>query len=262
MPVITWDDPGRKFFEQGLDRGVLYPTDGSPVPWNGLLSVTENVSGGESKAVYYDGNKFLNYHGGEDFAATLEAFTYPDEFGVCDGSQPVAGGLIITKQRRVEFGLTYRTQVGLGDDLDHGYKIHLIYNALAAPSQKARPTRGQVITPTTLSWDISTRPVKVSGFKPSAYFIIESLNTDPETLDALESMLYGTPASEPFLPTPQFLVDMFEDASGLIVVDNGDGTWTASGDDGIVDETSPTSFQLTHPSIVILDADTYQLETP
>lgn len=219
MAKLEWDATGAKLYETGLDRGVLYIpnamgvfTDG--VPWNGLISVSENPSGADANPQYADNIKYLNLVSAEEFGATIEAFTYPDAFAQCDGSVfvPDTDGLILTQQPRQVFGLSYRTLLGNDlDGTDHGYKLHLIYNALAAPSEKSFNTINETPEAITFSWEITTTPVQPpSGavWKPTAYIVIDSTKVNAGKLTAFENTLYGASAAAK-LPTPAEVIVAF-----------------------------------------------------
>lgn len=201
MGRIVWDQTGERVYETGVDRGVLYPTadGGYPlgVAWNGLTGVTESPSGAEPTALYADNIKYLNLMSAEEFGATIEAYTYPDEFEICDGSARVAEGVVIGQQARRPFGLSYRTIIGNDEEGEaHGYKIHLIYGAMASPSDKNYQTINDTPEAITFSWAVTTTPVPVAGNKPTATLIIDSTSVDPEKLAELEAILYGTDAGE------------------------------------------------------------------
>lgn len=216
MAKIVWDKTGERFYETGVDRGVLYPVNQSGiytpgVAWNGLTAVTESPSGAESTPLYADNIKYLNMLSTEEFAATIEAYTYPDEFGECDGSATLTEGVIIGQQNRKTFGFCYRSL--LGNDTDgtaYGYKLHLIYGCQASPSEKGYATVNDSPSAITLSWSVNTTPVNVSGFKPTASLIIDSTKVDKDKLAALEEVLYGknpttesgTDGVDPRLPLP------------------------------------------------------------
>ena len=216
MSKIVWDKTGERLYESGVDHGVLYPiasggTYPKGVPWNGLVSVSENPTGAEATAQYADNIKYLNLLSAEEFGATIEAFTYPDEFAVCDGSAEIIPGVMIGQQSRKVFGLCYRTLIGNDvDGSDHGYKLHLIYGALASPSEKAYTTVNDSPEAITLSWEVTTTPVPVTNFKPTASLVIDSTKFDITKMQALEKVLYGkdgtgvpeTGAVEPRLPLP------------------------------------------------------------
>lgn len=214
MSKLVWDKTGERLYETGIEKGVLYPlkngTYSNGVVWNGLTSVSENPSGGEPTALYADNIKYLNLISAEEFGATLEAYMYPDEFAECDGSAAIADGVTIGQQKRVPFGLSYVTKIGNDEDgSDHGYKIHLIYGATAKPSEKAYETINDSPDGVTFSWEISTTPVNVPGFKPTASVTIDSTKTDAAKLKELEDILYGTADAEPRLPLPEELIDLF-----------------------------------------------------
>lgn len=213
MAKLVWDQTGDRLYETGVKNGVLYPqaTGGTypkGVAWNGLSAVTESPSGAEASAVYADDMKYLNLYSTEEFAATVEAYTYPDEFAECDGSAEIADGVTIGQQNRKAFGMCYKTTLGNDTEANkHGYKLHLIYGAMAAPSEKAYATINDSPEAITFSWELSTTPVSVAGFEPTASLVIDSTKSDPTKLAALEDILYGkegddTEGSGPRLPLP------------------------------------------------------------
>ncbi len=214
MARITWDDTGERLYETGVRHGVLYLRDENGaypagVAWNGLTAVTESPSGAEPTPLWADDIKYITLMSAEEFAATIEAYTYPDEFEECDGTAEIAPGVTVGQQPRKTFGFCYRTILGNDVDLnEHGYKLHLIYGALAAPSEKAYATVNDSPEAITFSWEVSTTPVNVTGFKPTAQITIDSTEVDAAKLAALEAVLYGsdaegdTVATEPRLPLP------------------------------------------------------------
>lgn len=215
MAKLVWDKTGDRLYETGVKNGVLYiPTSGvysKGVAWNGLTAVTESPSGAEATALYADDTKYLSLMSTEEFGATIEAYTYPDEFAACDGSAELADGVMIGQQKRSTFGLCYKTTIGNDTDgNDHGYKLHIIYGALAKPSERAYATINDSPEAITFSWEITTTPVNVTGAKPTASLVIDSTKADPSKLSALEDILYGkdgtgeqhTGAVEPRLPLP------------------------------------------------------------
>lgn len=222
MTALTWDQVGERLYETGVDRGVLYIPNGSGiydegVAWNGLTAVTESPSGAEASPQYADNIKYLNLVSAEEFGATLEAFTYPDEFGQCDGTSAPAAGVLLGQQSRKTFGLSYRTR--LGNDLngvDYGYKVHLIYGALAAPSEKAYATINDAPEAITFSWEISTTPVNVTDYKPTSLIVVDSSVVDSADLAALEDILYGTEGVDPRLPLPDEVVSLFAGAVSVV----------------------------------------------
>lgn len=215
MTKLTWDATGARLYETGVKNGVLYPQDSNGnyplgVAWNGLTAVTESPSGAEASPLYADDIKYLNLISNEEFGATIEAYTYPDEFAECDGSAALATGVYVGQQRRKAFGLAYRTTLGNDVDAnDYGYKLHLIYGALAAPSEKAYATVNDSPEALTFSWEVSTTPVAVTGFKPTASVTIDSTKVDAAKLAVLEDILYGTAGADPYLPLPDAVAAIF-----------------------------------------------------
>lgn len=219
---LVWDKTGEKTYETGVDRGVLYPiqTGGlynKGVAWNGLTGVTESPSGAEATAIYADNIKYLSLTSAEEFGATVEAYTYPDEFAECDGSASIATGVYIGQQTRKTFGLCYRTVYGNDvDGNDHGYKLHLIYGCQASPSEKGYTTINDSPEAITFSWELTTTPVNVTGYKPTACITIDSTKADPTKLAALEEILYGkdgspepsTGGTDPRLPLPDEIMEL------------------------------------------------------
>lgn len=210
MAKIVWDKTGERLYETGVKNGVLYVQEGSSYPkgvaWNGLTAVTESPSGAEATPLYADDIKYLNLLSTEEFGATIEAYTYPDEFAACDGSAALVDGVMIGQQARKTFGLCYRTTIGNDTNgNDYGYKLHIIYGALAAPSEKAYATINDSPEAITFSWEVTTTPVNVTGAKPTASITIDSTKVNSTNLAALEDILYGKdgePGNEPRLPLP------------------------------------------------------------
>ena len=216
MARLVWDQTGQKTYETGVKQGVLYPQgEGGAYPkgyaWNGLTGVTESPSGAESNPLYADDIKYLNLISAEEFGATIEAYTYPDEFAECDGSAEIAPGVTIGQQARKTFGMAYKTT--FGNDVDgneHGYKLHLIYGALATPSEKAYATINDSPEAITFSWEVTTTPVAVEGFKPTASLTIDSTKVDKDKLTALEDILYGKDSVEARLPLPNEVAELIK----------------------------------------------------
>lgn len=215
MAKLVWDKTGGRFYETGVDQGVLYllgegGTYDTGVAWNGLVSVSESPSGAESNPQYADNIKYLNLISAEEFSATVEAFTYPAEFGECDGSAEPTPGVSIGQQTRKMFGMCYRTKIGNDTDgQDHGYKLHLIYGAQAAPSEKSYQTVNDSPEPITFSWEITTTPVNVTGYKPTASLVIDSTKVDAGKLAELEKKLYGDDSSgTAMLPLPDEVITL------------------------------------------------------
>ena len=208
MSKLIWDNTGERLYETGVKQAALYVqsaggTYPKGVAWNGITAVTESPSGAEATALYADDIKYLSLISAEEFGATIEAYTYPDEFAECDGSASIATGVVIGQQKRKAFGLAYKTTLGNDvDNNDYGYKLHLIYGALAAPSEKAYATINDSPEAITFSWEVTTTPVSVAGYKPTAIVTIDSTKADKTKLAALETILYGTDEVEARLPLP------------------------------------------------------------
>lgn len=215
MAPIEWDQVGERLYETGVDHGVLYIPDNAGnyedgVAWNGLTTVTESPTGAEANPQYADNIKYLNLVSAEEFGATIEAFTYPEEFGQCDGTAMPEPGIAIGQQSRKSFGLCYRTLLGNDTEgTDHGYKLHLMYGGLAAPSEKAFNTINDSPEAITFSWEVTTSPVMVTGLKPTAMLTIDSTKVDADALADLEAILYGDEANDPRLPLPDEVLDLF-----------------------------------------------------
>lgn len=221
MTRLAWDNVGERLYETGVDHGVLYTPDAGGVysdgvAWNGLTAVTESPSGAESTPQYADNIKYLNLVSAEEFGATIEAYTYPEEFAQFDGTAVPSPGISIGQQSRKMFGLSYRTRLGNDvDGTDYGYKLHLIYGCQAAPSEKAYATINDSPEAITFSWEITTTPVAVTGYKPTAQVVIDSSKVDPATLAQIEDMLYGTAGADPRLPLPDEIIEAFESSLTL-----------------------------------------------
>lgn len=212
MAKLVWDEVGKRTYETGVDKGVLYVQDdegayGKGVAWNGLTAVNESPSGAEPTALYADNTKYLELTSKEEYGATIEAYTYPDEFEACDGSAEVGTGVVIGQQSRKVFGLCYRTVKG--NDVknnDYGYKIHLVYGCKAKPAQKNYQTINDSPEAITFSWEVSTTPVEVEGFKPTATVTIDSTKVTADKLKSIEEALYGTETVEPKLLLPNEII--------------------------------------------------------
>ena len=217
MSKLVWDKTGERIYETGVKRGVLYPqaaggTYPKGVAWNGLTSVSENPSGAEPTALYADDIKYLNLMSVEEFGATIEAYTYPDEFAECDGSAELTEGVFIGQQKRKAFGICYTTTVGNDvDNNDYGYKIHIVYGCLAAPSSKAYASVNDSPEAITFSWEVSTTPVNVTGHKPTASLVIDSTKIEPDKLTKIEEILFGKdgePGADARLPLPDEILSI------------------------------------------------------
>lgn len=211
MAKLVWNEIGKRFYETGVEKGVLYPQEGGAYPkgvvWDGLTGVTESPSGAEATPLYASNVKYLNLMSKEEFGATVEAYTYPDEFAACDGSAELSKGVSVGQQPRKLFGMSYVTLKGNDtESTDHGYKIHLIYGAMASPSERAYATVNESPEAITFSWTITTTPVEIKGMKPSACITIDSTKVEAPKLKALEDALYGTAEKEAHLPLPEELI--------------------------------------------------------
>lgn len=221
---VKWDQDGERFYETGTDRGMLYLKKNNAYPfgvaWSGLRSVEESPSGAEPTALYADNIKYLNLMSTEEFGATIGVYTYPDEFAKCNGEENIADGVTIGQQNRTSFGFAYRTILGNDEKFnDYGYKIHIVYNCLAKPSSKSYETVNDSPAAVELSYEVSTTPVNVEGFKPTATVVIDSTKTTPEKMKAIEDVLYGTETTDPRLPLPDEIAQIMG------------GAGTASSDD-------------------------------
>ena len=212
-PVLTWDKTGDRLYETGVDHGVLYiPTAGAYTvgyAWNGLTAITEAPSGAEASPIYADNIKYLSLTSAEEFGGTIEAYTYPEEFGQCDGTAEPVAGVLIGQQARKSFGLCYRTLLGNDTEgQDHGFKLHLVYGAQAAPSEKAYSTVNDSPEATTFSWEFTTSPVNVTGKKPTSILTIDSTKVDAEGLEDLLAILYGSAATPARMPLPDEIITL------------------------------------------------------
>lgn len=218
MSKLVWDKTGEKYYETGVSNGVLYPKkDGkyaTGVVWNGLTAVNESPSGAEPTALYADNIKYLNLMSAEEFGASIEAYTYPDEFNECQGVEELADGITVGQQDHTPFGLSYKTLVGNDSEgNNHGYKLHLVYGCLAQPSEKAYATVNDSPEAITFSWEVSTIPEEVPDKKPTAIITIDSRKTSTTVMKVIEDVLYGTDDVEPKLPTPTELIEIIKNAA-------------------------------------------------
>jgi hypothetical protein len=224
---IIWSNPADRIFEAGLDRGVLYPKNAPAVAWNGLSAVDEG--GGEEAAAYYvDGRPFLFLPKPKEFTANIKAYTYPDELSALMGVTEATDGMYLDSQMGDTFDLSYRTLIGDAvEGLKFGYKIHLIYNATATPSDLAYATLSDELEPIEFSWDIQAVPVQVEGYRPTAHIMIDTRHMDPIRLAEIEEIIYGSSTVEAAMPDPQTIFDKLSFGDAIIITDNGDGTWNA-----------------------------------
>lgn len=263
MTKLAWHQPGSRRFEAGCDRGVLYPHVGDGVPWNGLAEVSENFASVVLSPQYFDGIKFNETRSPSEFSASLRALTYPDEFMQYDGALEFAEGVRIHDQPVLNrFGMSWRTRLGNEiQSTDLGYKIHLGYNLTAIPDPRAYPSLGGASAATEFVWTLSGVPVKVSNFRPSCHFTIDSTEIHPELLNVIETILYGSELTEARLPTPSELSALIGGWDLITVTDNGDGTFTVSGPDEYVTELDPTTFRIDSPTLVYLNTTTFTVSS-
>jgi hypothetical protein len=244
---VTWDDV--KGYSQGVSKGVLYPENSPGVAWNGLTSITEKGDNSPT-SLYIDGQKYRNRSVDAPFAGNITAFTYPDEFDQCIG---VSSG--VTTQPRVTFGLCYQVS----------NEIHLVYNALAALSSAQFSTLSDQSNPVDFSWDFTTQPVKIPGGKPGSHLVIMTDYATPAAIAAIEAVLYGSDTNDPSLPDPETVIGIFEANATLIITDNGDGTWTATGPATVITmldaDTDDITFDINWPSAVFIDDDSYTISS-
>lgn len=218
MSKLVWDQIGERFYETGVNQAALYVQEGGAYPkgvaWSGITAVTESPSGAEASPLYADNIKYLNLIGNEEFGATIEAYTYPEEFAQCDGSASLATGVTIGQQKRKSFGLAFKTLLGNDTDgTEHGYKLHMIYGATAAPSEKAYASVNESPEAITFSWEVTTIPVNVAGFKPTSIVTIDSTKADAAKLAELEAILYGSESEEARLPLPDEIAQIMGDSA-------------------------------------------------
>lgn len=242
MSRIVWDRVEDRFFETGLDRAVLYirarqaypdfdipAIEAKAVPWNGMTAVDESGAGA-AKISMMDGRPYLILPTIKEFGATVKAFTYPDEFGDLIGMAQATPGMYLDSQLSDSFDFTYRTKVGnVAEGIDHGYKIHLVYNAVVTPQSISRETLSDQINPTELAWDILAVPVPVAGYMPTAHIVIDSRNTDPAKLSDIEDLLYGNVSDDGRMPEAQEVFDILTYGDTIVIIDHGDGSWSAKG---------------------------------
>lgn len=256
MVRLIWGQSGERTYEAGVDRGVLYLSEGKGVPWNGLTSVTEDHGDIKTTPYYRDGHRYHNDRSPSEFSAVIKAFTYPDEFAEFDGYQEATLGYFLDEQPvEKTFGLSYRTQIG--NDLEgvgYGYKIHILYNLTATPSTKTYATRDNSVDAMEFSWDVIGVPEELEGFKPTNHIILDTRFLQSSAVSDIENLLYGTDFTDPRIPVLSELIDMI-----FNLVDNGDGSWTVTGSFESVQYVGEGEFQLTWPGIEYVGDDMYTI---
>lgn len=264
MARLTWSPVGQRFYEIGVDRGVLYIDNAPGVAWSGLVSMEENPSGGEAIPYYLDGVKYLNRSSKEEFEGTLSAFYSPPEFDECDGMAVIHPGLYAAQQRRKPFALSYRSKIG--NDLDgsnHAYKIHILFNALASPTQHKYESTGDKSDAGLLAWDISTKPVYIPDVGYTAHLVIDTTTAPAYSVQTLEDMLYGTDEDPAVLPPIEDIIALFEEGAGpLVVTDIGNDQFSISGSGLAVRESDEADqFEITADTVVFIDEDTAEISS-
>lgn len=261
MTTLVWDQPGERFYENGVSRGVFYGSDSKGIAWNGLTSVEES-NDDSVEPLYFDGYKYAELVTLGDFTGKLKAYTYPDIFVLYEGMDVRKGGFYLGNQPKSRFGLSYRTEMNNDSEVQTGYKIHLLYNLIAIPSEKIYQTMSLDTSPTDFEWDISAIPEHVDKFRPTAHVVIDSRKIDPFLLSDLEDLIYGTEEKDPVLPDLNGLVSFVQKWGRLIITDNGDGTWTADSPlEGVITMLDSTTFEIVSDTAVFLDADTYEISS-
>lgn len=302
---VAWDNAGDRLYETGVDRCVLYLPDGTAVPWNGLTAIEEDTSGVAVEEFYFSGVKYLEVRSSGDFSGSIKAYTYPKEFDAFEGRMDIGNGMLITDQPVDEtFSICYRTKVGNDlDGIDHGYKIHVLYNLTAVPDSISMPTITENPEASEFGWSISSTPEFAPGYRPTAHAIFDTTTMNRFLIDELERILYGLdpvttppppeaevwdggsagfttsdivdggtptttddgvviePGVEPGLPSLLDLMQFVSEWVLIDIVDNGDGTWSATGPAEFVKLLDSTTFQIETPQAVYLDDDTYQIPT-
>lgn len=253
MAKLAWSRVGERFFETGVDRGVIYPNkvELAPASWSGLIGINENPTGGDAKPFYVDGYKYQNRATPEEYGASIEAFMYPRVFDECQGNPHLGNGLFMTAQAKIPFGLTYRTKIG--NDLagqNYAHKIHFVYNALVAPTNKNYQTVSDNPTANTFTWNITTKAIKVAGRRQTAHMVVDTSLLTPPLLESLEALIYGTDEEDPQLPTPTELISLIVGWPTLFITDHGNGVFTASGPDDVVRLATPRAFELNAETVV------------
>lgn len=262
MTQLLWDQVGERLFQAGLDRGVLYKSDRSGVAWNGLRSVIESISGRTVTPHYHDGVKYTESQILGEYAGTLAALTYPDEFLEYEGQAEYEDGVYFKNQRLKRFHLSYRTLVG--NDVQgqqYGYKIHILYNLLAIPRDMNSQTLNATPIALEFGWTLTSVPEVIDGYTPISHVIIDSTEIDDDKLYDLEQILYGNSENDAYLPTLAELKEFLDNWEGITIIDNGDGTWTAIGSDNFIHVLSDEEFQITEANATYLDADTFEISS-
>lgn len=262
MATLVWDETGQHFYETAVSKGVFYDADGVGTSWNGLTSMEESVSS-SVQPIYYDGLKFNDIVTMGDFQGVLKAWTYPDEFLPYEGIMEEQKGFFVADQPGNKFGLSYQTKIGNDiDGTEHGYKIHILYNLTALPSQRTYQTMSLDVAPVEFEWTITGIPEEIENYRPTVHVIFDSTRLDPWMLEDLEEVLYGGADNDAYLPPLKGLATWARKWDRLIITDHGDGTWTAESprEEDII-MLDDTTFQITAETAVYLDSFTYNISS-
>lgn len=263
MATLTWDEVGERIYHAGVDHGVLYLHDGTVAVWNGITNIEEGIDS-ELKSFWLDGVKFLENLSPSDFSGKLTAFTYPDEFEQVNGIAVVSSGLSYYDQPAKSFNLSYRTKIGNDiDGTEYGYKIHILYNVIANPDAHAYSSLQESdVSPVEFSWNLTGTPPKINRLRPTVHISIDSTTTPPEILKIVEDKLYGTDTSDPSLPPITEIGEYFGYRGALLIVDHGDGTWSAYDEsDTYINMIDGTTFQIDGADATYLDPETYTVSS-
>jgi hypothetical protein len=263
VATLVWDQIGEKIYQTGIDRGVLYLQDGKGVAWNGLIDIEESTNS-DLKSFYLDGVKYLESLSPGEFVGKLKAFTYPDEFDSVNGIAVVAPGLNYYEQPSKSFNLSYRTMVGNDiEGTEYGYKIHILYNIVANPDGYSFGTfEDSGITPVEFAWSLTGTPPKIDKFRPTVHISMDSRDTPPDIFKLLEAQLYGTATSDASLPSIQEIAEYFGYLGALIIIDHGDGSWTAIDEsNGYITMLDSTTFQIDDADATFLDTESYTISS-
>lgn len=261
MPRLEWGAPEDRLYESGVSQVVLY-VDGSPgIAWNGVVSIEETSEGGEARSFFYDGVKYKQSFSNSVFEAKIEAYTYPPEFSRCEGVRRVRPGFYVDNQRKVPFGLCYRTEIGDGVTSQRGYKLHLVYDAWVHDPEKSRQTLSDSSEPVLFTWNVTTVPVQLSGFAPSSHYVLDSRELPPQTMALIERYLYGSDNLPAMLPTPDELFGLLEPIpTGITLEVHDGGTFTVSGENDQVYMLDAERFVVDGTEVSVSD-DTYTIST-
>jgi hypothetical protein len=262
MAVLVWDQVGEKLYQTGIDHGVLYLHDGTVAVWNGLIGI-EETSNAELRSFYLDGFKFLENLTPQDFEGTLKAYTYPDEFNSVNGLAVISPGLVYYEQPPKSFNISYQTRIGNDiDGTDHGYVIHILYNIIANPDSYSYETLQESPQAIEFAWSLTGTPPKINRFRPTVHISIDSIDTPPDILQIIKDKLYGTATTNPSLPSIEDILEYFGFRNALLIVDHGDGTWSAIDEsDQYISMIDSTTFQIDNADATYLDAVTYTVSS-